>query len=174
MGLFALPALAQAQTPVTATVDRSSLSTDEALVLTVTIDSSAGRASQPTLPVMDGFQVVSSGSSTQISIVNGNMTRSAVELAKEWRTDRVLRRLEALLAVADKEHALIISGTGDVIEPDDNIVAIGSGGNYARASAVALIKHSDLTSKEIVEESLKIASNICIYTNNQIIVEELN
>jgi ATP-dependent HslUV protease, peptidase subunit HslV len=103
----------------------------------------------------------------------GGLMRAAVELAKDWRTDRMLRRLEALLAVADKDHALIISGTGDVIEPDDDIVAIGSGGNYARAGAIALMNHTELSAREIVEESLKIASNICIYTNNQIVIEEL-
>jgi ATP-dependent HslUV protease, peptidase subunit HslV len=103
----------------------------------------------------------------------GGLMRAAVELAKDWRTDRMLRRLEALLAVADKDHALIISGTGDVIEPDDEIVAIGSGGNYARAGAIALMNHTELSAREIVEESLKIASNICIYTNNQIVIEEL-
>jgi ATP-dependent HslUV protease subunit HslV len=102
-----------------------------------------------------------------------NLNRAAVELAKEWRTDKYLRRLEALIAVVSKEKALIISGTGDVIEPDDNIVAIGSGGSYALAAAKMLTKHSNLSAREIVEESLKIASNICIYTNSNIIIEEL-
>ncbi len=103
----------------------------------------------------------------------GNLSRAAVELAKEWRTDKYLRRLEALLAVADPKTTLIISGTGDVIEPDDQVVAIGSGGPYAQAAARALIAHSKLTAAEIVKESLKIASGICIYTNDRIVIEEL-
>lgn len=104
---------------------------------------------------------------------HGNLARSAVELAKDWRTDRVLRKLEALLAVADQEYSFIISGVGDVIEPDDGIIAIGSGGPYALAAARALMKHSKLNANEIVEEAMKIASSICIYTNEQIIVEKL-
>jgi ATP-dependent HslUV protease subunit HslV len=103
----------------------------------------------------------------------GNLLRAAVELAKDWRTDRMLRRLEALLIVVDKEHSLIVSGTGDVIEPDDGIIAIGSGGSFALAAARALVNHSDLDVKTVVEESMKIASEICIYTNNHIIIEEL-
>lgn len=103
----------------------------------------------------------------------GNLVRSSVELAKDWRTDKMLRRLEALLIVADKEHLLILSGTGDVVEPDDNIAAIGSGGPYAQAAAKALIKYSKLSAEEIVNESLKIASEICIYTNDQISFEKL-
>lgn len=103
----------------------------------------------------------------------GNLYRSAIELAKDWRTDRYLRRLEAMLAVVSKDNALIISGNGDVIVPEDNIVAIGSGGNYALAAAKMLIKHSSLSAKEIVQESLKTAAEICIYTNNNIIIEEL-
>lgn len=103
----------------------------------------------------------------------GNLNRAAVELTKEWRTDKYLRKLEALLAVVSKEKALIISGTGDVIEPDDNIVAIGSGGSYALAAAKMLTKHSNLSAKEIVEESLKTAAEICIYTNSNINIEEL-
>ncbi|MEW6619623.1 MAG: ATP-dependent protease subunit HslV [bacterium] len=103
----------------------------------------------------------------------GNLPRAAVELAKEWRTDKFLRRLEALLAVVDKDHSLIISGNGEVIEPDDGIVAIGSGGPYALAAARALIKYTNLTTKEIVEEAMKITAQICVYTNEQIIVEEL-
>lgn len=103
----------------------------------------------------------------------GDIRRSAVELAKLWRTDKYLRRLEALLTVMDKNILLIISGTGDVIEPDDNIVAIGSGGPYATAAARALMKHSKLSAREIVEESLKIASEICVYTNNNFTVMEL-
>lgn len=103
----------------------------------------------------------------------GNLFRASVELAKDWRTDRYLRRLEAMLTVMNNENALIISGTGDVIEPEDNIIAIGSGGMYALSAARALLDHSDLSSKEIVEESLKIASKICIYTNNNLNIEEL-
>jgi len=103
----------------------------------------------------------------------GNVLRAAVELAKDWRTDRMLRRLEALLIVVDKEHSLIVSGTGDVVEPDDGIVAIGSGGSFALAAARALVNHSDLDVKTVVEESMKIASEISIYTNNNIIIEEL-
>lgn len=103
----------------------------------------------------------------------GNIQRSAVELAKLWRTDKYLRRLEALLAAMDKKSLFVISGTGDVIEPDDEVVAIGSGGQYAAAAARALIKYTNLTAKEIVEESLRIASEICIYTNNNFTVIEL-
>lgn len=103
----------------------------------------------------------------------GNLSRAAIELAKEWRMDKALRQLEALLIVADKDHSFLISGTGDVIEPDDGILAIGSGGPYALAVARALIRHTKLSSKEIALEALKITSDICIYTNNQIIVEEL-
>jgi len=104
---------------------------------------------------------------------HGNLTRAAVELAKDWRTDKMLRRLEALLVVVDEEHTLIISGNGDVIEPDDEAIALGSGGPYALASAKALVKHSDLDAKDIVEESMKIAASICIYTNKEITIEEL-
>ena len=103
----------------------------------------------------------------------GNLTRAAVELAKDWRTDKVLRRLEALLSVADKETSLIISGTGDVIEPDDDITGIGSGGPYAAAAAKALTAHSDLEAPEIARVSLEITSTICIYTNKNILVLEL-
>jgi ATP-dependent HslUV protease subunit HslV len=103
----------------------------------------------------------------------GNLPRAAVELAKDWRTDRALRRLEALLAVADLEHSFIVSGTGDVIEPDDGIIGIGSGGGFALSAARALIKHSDLSAREIVAEAMRIASEICIYTNAHITVEEL-
>jgi ATP-dependent HslUV protease subunit HslV len=103
----------------------------------------------------------------------GNLPRAAVELAKDWRTDRVLRRLEALLAVADREHSLIVSGTGDVIEPDDGLIGIGSGGPYALAAARALIAHADLDAKAIVAEAMRVAASICIYTNDQISVEAL-
>ena len=104
----------------------------------------------------------------------GNLMRSAVELAKDWRTDRMLRRLEALLAVADKEHSLIISGTGDVIEPEDSIMAIGSGGNYATAAARALIENTALSAEEIVTKGLKIAGDICVYTNSNVVIETLD
>ncbi|MFC1569338.1 ATP-dependent protease subunit HslV [bacterium] len=104
---------------------------------------------------------------------HGHLYRAAVELAKEWRTDKYLRQLEALLAVADEKSMLIISGNGEVIQPDDNIVAIGSGGPYALAAARALIKHTKLSAADIVKESLQITSNICIYTNNQLVIEEI-
>ncbi len=104
---------------------------------------------------------------------NGDLVRAAVEMAKEWRTDRYLRRLEALLIAANNETILIISGNGDVIEPDDNIAAIGSGGSYALASARALMKLSNLETEQIVRESLLIASEICVFTNNNITVEVL-
>jgi ATP-dependent HslUV protease subunit HslV len=110
----------------------------------------------------------------KLSAYGGNMKRAAIELAKDWRLDRVLRRLEAMLIVADKEEILMISGNGDVIEPDNQIAAIGSGSMYALAAATALKKHSpDLSAKDIVEESLNIAADICIYTNNNLIVETL-
>jgi len=104
---------------------------------------------------------------------HGNLLRAAVELAKDWRTDRMLRRLEALLIVVDKVHSLVVSGTGDVVEPDNGITAIGSGGSFALAAARALVKYSDLDARTIVEESMKIASAICIYTNDRIVIEEL-
>ena len=104
---------------------------------------------------------------------NGNLTRAAVEMAKDWRTDKILRRLEALLVAADREHILILSGNGDVMEPDDGITAIGSGGPYALAAARALVQHSSLTAKEIALEAMKIAADLCIYTNDQIMMEEL-
>lgn len=110
---------------------------------------------------------------TKLEEFQGNLARSAVELAKEWRTDRMLRRLEALLAVADHKHSFIISGNGEVIEPDDGIIAIGSGGPYALAAARALLKHTELSAKEIVREAMQIVASICIYTNEEIMVEEL-
>jgi ATP-dependent HslUV protease subunit HslV len=103
----------------------------------------------------------------------GNLPRAAVELAKDWRMDRALRRLEALLAVANTEHSLIISGTGDVIEPDDGVIGIGSGGGYAAAAARALVKHSTLSAREIVDEAMRIAAGLCVYTNDRITTEEL-
>lgn len=103
----------------------------------------------------------------------GNLPRAVVELAKDWRTDRILRRLEALLAVADIEHSFIISGNGEIIEPDDGIIGIGSGGPVALAATRALVAHSDLSPKQIVEEAMRIAAAICVYTNDHITVEEL-
>jgi ATP-dependent HslUV protease subunit HslV len=103
----------------------------------------------------------------------GNLPRAAVELAKDWRSDRVLRRLESLLVVADREHGFVISGSGELIEPDDGILAIGSGGNYALAAARALVGDSKLSSHEIVQKSLEIAADICVYTNENITVVDL-
>jgi ATP-dependent HslUV protease subunit HslV len=103
----------------------------------------------------------------------GQLQRAAVEMAKEWRTDRRLGKLEALLAVADKDHSLIISGTGDVIEPEDGLIAIGSGGPYALSAARALMAHTTLDARAVAEEALKIAGDVCIYTNRNITVEEL-
>jgi len=104
----------------------------------------------------------------------GNLVRAAVELAKDWRTERSLRRLEALLAVADKEASLIITGNGDVIEPENSLIAIGSGGSYAQAAALALLENTELEAQAIVERSLKIASSICIYSNTNFTIETLN
>jgi ATP-dependent HslUV protease subunit HslV len=104
----------------------------------------------------------------------GNITRAAVELAKDWRTDKILRRLEALLLIADIEHTFIISGTGDVIEPEEGVAAIGSGGPYAQAAARALYENTSLSAREIVDKSMKITADICIYTNENITIEELN
>ncbi len=110
---------------------------------------------------------------SKLESYRGNITRAAVELAKDWRTDKILRRLEALLIVADKDHTFIISGNGDVIEPEEGIAAIGSGGAFAQAAARALYENTELTSREIIEKSMKIASDICVYTNAQINIEEL-
>ena len=104
----------------------------------------------------------------------GHLTRSAVELAKDWRTDKILRNLEALLIVADKDVSLVISGNGDVIEPQDSIIAIGSGGSYAQSAAKALLDNTELTAEEIVTKSLNIASDICIYTNSNLTIEKIN
>lgn len=104
----------------------------------------------------------------------GNLMRAAVELAKDWRTDKILRRLEALLAVADKLSSLIISGNGDVIEPEEGVIAIGSGGNYALAAAKALLDNTDLSASKIVEKSLRIAAGICVYTNSNFTIDELS
>jgi ATP-dependent HslUV protease subunit HslV len=105
---------------------------------------------------------------------SGDLTRAAVELAREWRTDRALRRLEAMLLVADKNKTLLVSGTGDVIEPAEDALAIGSGGSYAYAAALAYLDGSDYSAREIAERSLKIAGNICVYTNDELCIEELN
>ena len=103
----------------------------------------------------------------------GNLTRAAIELAKDWRTDRRLRRLEALLCVADADSSFIISGNGDVIEPEHDLMAIGSGGPYAQAAALALLQNTDLSARDVVEKALTIAGDICVYTNQNVIVEEL-
>ena len=105
---------------------------------------------------------------------SGNLTRAAVELAKDWRTDRMLRRLEALLCVADKEASLIVTGNGDVIEPEHSLMAIGSGGPFAQAAARALLESSELSAREIVEKGLGIAADICVYTNHNLTIEELD
>jgi ATP-dependent HslUV protease subunit HslV len=103
----------------------------------------------------------------------GNLERAAVELAKDWRTDRALRRLDALLVVADKDHILLLSGNGDLIEPDDGLLAIGSGGPFALAAARALLRHTTLSAKDIAEEAMRIAAAICVFTNDRILMEEL-
>ena len=110
---------------------------------------------------------------SKLESYNGNLQRAAVELAKDWRTDRVLRKLEALLLVADQKQLLMLSGNGEVIEPDGDVAAIGSGGFYALAAARAMSKHTELPAKEIAREALSIAADICVYTNHNIIVEEL-
>ena len=123
-------------------------------------------ASADALTLFDKFEA-------KIEQYKGNLTRAVVELAKDWRTDKILRRLEALLVVMDAEHSFVISGTGEVVEPDDGIVAIGSGGGFALAAARALSANSKLDSKAIVEESLKVAAQICVYTNDEISIEVL-
>ncbi len=110
---------------------------------------------------------------TKLEQFNGNLPRAVVELAKDWRTDKILRHLEALLLVADAKNTFLLSGNGDVIEPDEDIAAIGSGGPFAHASATALIRHTKLTARQIVEESMKIAGKVCIYTNDNVTYEEL-
>jgi ATP-dependent HslUV protease subunit HslV len=111
---------------------------------------------------------------SKLELHQGHLVRAAVELAKDWRTDRMLRRLEAVLAVADSKASLIITGNGDVIEPEQSLIAIGSGGPFAQAAAKALLDHSDLSARDIVEKALTIAGEICIYTNNHLTIEELN
>ncbi len=109
----------------------------------------------------------------KIKEYNGDLTRSSVELAKEWRTDRMLRRLEALLLVADRSRMYLVSGNGDVIEPEHGVIAVGSGGNYALSAARALLENTELGAREIAERSLEIAADICVYTNHSVIVEEI-
>lgn len=109
----------------------------------------------------------------KLDAFHGNLSRAAVELAKDWRTDRVLRRLDALMVVADREHVLVLSGSGDIIEPDDGVAAVGSGGPYALAAARALLGHSQLSAEEIAREALRIAAEICVYTNDRVTVEVL-
>ncbi|WIW71573.1 ATP-dependent protease subunit HslV [Anaerosinus gibii] len=122
--------------------------------------------------VADAFTLFSKFE-TKLEEFNGNLMRAAVELAKDWRTDRVLRKLEALLIVLDSEKMFILSGNGEVIEPDDGVTAIGSGGAYALAAARGMVKHSELTASEIACEALEIAADICVFTNHHITVEEL-
>lgn len=110
----------------------------------------------------------------KLEAYGGQLTRAAVELAKDWRTDRMLRRLEALLAVADESASLVVTGNGDVIEPENGLIAIGSGGDYAKAAARALLEHSELDAESIVRHGLETAADICIYTNNNLIVEKLD
>ena len=109
----------------------------------------------------------------QLEKQQGNLVRAAVELAKDWRTDRALRRLEALLVVANEDDSLVVTGTGDVIEPNDGIMAIGSGGQYAKSAALALVQNTELSAREIVEKGLEIAGDICIYTNHDRTIEEI-
>lgn len=120
----------------------------------------------------DAFALLSRFDAT-LEEYKGNLPRAAVELAKEWRTDKALRRLEALIIVADKQHILLISGNGDVIEPDEDVIGIGSGGAYAVAAAKALLQHTELDAKEIARSSLEISASLCIYTNDNITLEEL-
>ncbi len=110
----------------------------------------------------------------QLEKHQGNILKAAVELAKDWRTDRALRKLEALLAVADEKHSLIITGNGDVIEPEDSLIAIGSGGPFAQASARALLENTELSAQEIVQKGLQIASDICVFTNNHFTIEHIS
>ncbi|MFI5398163.1 MAG: ATP-dependent protease subunit HslV [Candidatus Binatia bacterium] len=123
-------------------------------------------ASGDALTLFDKFE-------KQLEQHGGNLRRAAVELEKDWRTDRVLRRLEALLIAADGDALLVLSGSGDVIEPDDNVIAIGSGGNYALAAARVLMKHTDLDARTIAAEAMREAAAICVYTNDQLVIEEL-
>jgi ATP-dependent HslUV protease, peptidase subunit HslV len=130
--------------------------------------------------VMAGFAGASADAFTlfdkfeaKLEQYNGNLTRAAVELAKDWRTDRILRRLEAMLLAADRSALLLLSGSGDIIEPDEPVAAIGSGGNYALAAARALMAHSDLDARGIAEAAMRIAASLCVYTNDRLVLEEL-
>jgi ATP-dependent HslUV protease subunit HslV len=123
-------------------------------------------ASADAFALLDRFE-------TKLESHQHNLARAAVELARDWRTDRYLRRLEAMLIVMDQKSTFLISGTGDVIEPDDGVIAIGSGGNYALAAARALLRHSQLGAGEVAREAMRVAAEICVYTNDQIVVEEL-
>lgn len=118
-------------------------------------------------------QALSDKFETKLEESHGNLRRALVEFAKDWRTDRILRRLEAMMIVADTDYLMLLSGSGEIIEPDEGAVAIGSGGAYALAAAKAMMKHTSLSAREIVEESLKIASSICVYTNDNITIEEI-
>jgi ATP-dependent HslUV protease subunit HslV len=118
-------------------------------------------------------QALSDKFESKLESSNGNLTRAAIEFAKEWRTDRILRRLEAMMIVTDGEHMYILSGDGNVVEPDDGVAAIGSGGTYAASAAKALVKNTQLGAREIVEEAMRIAADICIYTNDKITVDVL-
>ncbi len=109
----------------------------------------------------------------KLEMYNGNLMRASVELAKDWRMDKLLRRLEAMLVAVDKDHSLLLSGTGDVIEPDDGVLAIGSGGMYAQAAALALVKNSALGAEEICRQSMEIAASICVYTNSSFVIEKI-
>ena len=109
----------------------------------------------------------------KLTAYHGNLPRAAVELAKDWRTDRILRRLEALMVVADREHIFVLSGSGDIVEPDDGVAAVGSGGPYALAAARALLRHSTLSAEEVAREALRLAAEICVFTNDRITVEVL-
>ena len=118
-------------------------------------------------------QALSDRFESKLEGTSGNITRAAIEFAKDWRTDRVLRRLEAMMIVTDGDHLYILSGDGNIVEPDDGIAAIGSGGPFAAAAAKALVKNTKLTAREIVEESMRVAAEICIYTNNNVTIDEL-
>ena len=131
--------------------------------------------------IMTGFAGATADAMTLLELFeaklqsfSGNLMRAAVELAKDWRTDKILRRLEALMIVADTKTVLLITGNGDVIEPEDGLLAIGSGGNYALAAARAMLKHSKMTAEQVAKEALMIASEICVYTNSNIVVETLS
>ena len=110
---------------------------------------------------------------SKLEAANGNLTRAAIDFAKEWRTDRMLRRLEAFMIVADAEHLYLLSGDGNILEPDDGVAAIGSGGPFAQAAAKALVANTDLPARKVVEEALRIAAEICVYTNDKVVVDEI-